>query len=188
MPSGMKFLTFPVRSNFRRTLDRSKITHPGLGAWAAKAKLFFCFQLYLKRCLSDKRKAHLQQMGVVRSSLVYTSTTTSTTTTDWFEIYGHHLKKKKIKNWASPEKKSYFFFFLSHVRSRRSVGFCNSRLCLHKISSHFEKEIGMITLATLITGYLDHWLPIWVDSGYPYWLLFLLGSNIHQESLRQEFC
>ena len=155
---------------------------------SCQSETFFFVFNYIWNDAAREKKAHLQQMGVVRSSLVYTSTTTSTTTTDWFEIYGHHLKKKKIKNWASPEKKSYFFFFLSHVRSRRSVGFCNSRLCLHKISSHFEKEIGMITLATLITGYLDHWLPIWVDSGYPYWLLFLLGSNIPQESLRQEFC
>ena len=140
MPWGKKFLTFfPVRSNFRRTLDRSKITHPGLGAWAAKAKLFFCFQLYLKRCLSDKRKAHLQQMGVVRSSLVYTSTTTSTTTTDWNLRPSFEKKKKKL---GFPRKKKVIFFFSSfHVRSRRSVGFCNPRLCLHKISSHiFSKS------------------------------------------------
>ena len=55
----------------------------------------------------------------------------------------------------------------------------------------------MITLATLITGYpwVRHWLsmtlathlggkwlPIFSDSGYSYWLPFLLRSNIHQES------
>ena len=53
---------------------------------------------------SDKRKAHLQQMGVVRSSLVYTSTTTSTTT-DW-NIRPSFEKK------GFPRKKKFFFLFV----------------------------------------------------------------------------
>ena len=70
---------------------------------------------------------------------VYTSTTSSTATTDWNLRPSFEKKKKKLG--FPRKKKSYFFFSSSHVRSRRSVGFCNSRHCLHKISSHiFSKS------------------------------------------------
>ena len=96
-----------MRSNFRRTVDRSKITHQGLGG--AKANLF-CFN-FIWNDATRIKKAHLQQMGVVSFKRQRPPPQQQR-----IEIYGHHLK-----NGLPPKKKSFFSLRPTSVQDAASV-------------------------------------------------------------------